>query len=348
MLPSATAYREAMRAARARGLSIDHLAAKRIARALEEFARELERALRAIPPGQGRAAAARSVEVVRQAANDLERAIVTAVREGRDLSAEHTLDVWRKATERVARERDIPDALLGAIVRPELTTLHAFEALRAPETWRTLVRSHVVNAATEAAAIMRDNLARGVAPDTIARALGPYVRGSERLPREFLNGAVTFSELPAEQQKAARAMRHNATRIAFSETHNARREAEVFHFQNDPLISLARWTLSPNRGTQTKPDVCDALATLDWYGLGPGVYPLTKVPTSPHPWDRCEVLPLTRPLSELHAPKRTATLQLDPGHVALPFAHKLTPRAVVRIRAQLVELLGAGAGTVRL
>jgi hypothetical protein len=39
------------------------------------------------------------------------------------------------------------------------------------------------------------------------------------------------------------------------------------------------------------PDECDALAFSDFYGLGPGNYPVTDVPAPPHPWDRCERVP---------------------------------------------------------
>jgi hypothetical protein len=45
------------------------------------------------------------------------------------------------------------------------------------------------------------------------------------------------------------------------------------------------------------------LAENDFYGLGPGVYPVHAVPLPPHPFDRCERVPITRPLERANDPK---------------------------------------------
>lgn len=333
------AYLEAMRRARASGFAIDAEAAQRIAWALEEWADDLTRALHRLPP-ERRLAAQRSVDVIRDAAEHMEARISSAIVHGLDVTVDETLRVWQEASLQVARSNGIPDAMLGAVRQPEVTTAQVFQAMQPQATWRTLVRDHVHRAASEAGSIVHNALLRGEHPEVIARALRPYVLGSERLPGGAA-ATLRVDELPADMQGAARQMDHNARRIAFSETHNARKEAEVIHFERDPMISLAQWTLSPNRGKTRLPCVCDALAGLDWYGLGPGIFPLARVPGSPHPWDRCEVMPVVRPFSELGLPKPEATLKLHPMTAPIPTGTH-GPSTVMRMRLRLTELLVDG------
>lgn len=336
-----------MRAARARELAIDTAEAHAISRALSTWADELAHVLAGLPPDR-QVAAFRSQAAIRRTVSDLDERIARAVGQGTDLALSDTLAVWQDAQQRVAAMQGVPNALLGGVANPQLTIAQAFSR-QYPTTWRTLVRGYADTAGTEVAGIVRNALLRGTSPDTLARALRPYVTGRDRQP-----GAIAdeIGATPAETRGAAYSMEHNAARIAFSETHNARREAEVAHFQADPFIALSRWELSPNRGTQRLPDVCDALARLDWYGLGAGVFPLDRVPLSPHPWDRCEVMPITwtpelrKKLEEMG----TIRLRLNPADVPIPGAGLLSPRAVERIRLALVELLqrepvalGAGA-----
>jgi hypothetical protein len=54
------------------------------------------------------------------------------------------------------------------------------------------------------------------------------------------------------------------------------------------------------------------------YGLGPGVFPLDAVPLPPHPYDRCERTPRTRPWMEAGEPKpRKLKRLLDPANINL-------------------------------
>jgi hypothetical protein len=116
--------------------------------------------------------------------------------------------------------------------------------------------------------------------------------------------------------------------------------------------------LSPFRGALDGPDVCDALAINDFYGLGPGVYPITAVPPPSHPFCRCERVPLLRAPELAVEPKpdparrrgaRTARLY-EEGRGYLPRASggargapTLTTSAATRIRRELGELLDTGA-----
>ena len=322
-----------MKDARVRGGSINIATARELRKALDRFAAELSAMIRNLPP-DAEVAARLSIENIRQLAADLERRMRDAIERGVDLSFSDTLRIWQDAQQRVAHAADVvPNALLGAVRSAELTTAQAFAGGRFSYSWRSLLRGQLVNAAEETASIVQDALLRGESPDTLARQIEPFVTGRERFPdglpeAEKPNAAAAFS------------VEHNAQRIAFSETHNARREAEIQHFTADPHIALGRWTLSPNRGTQRQPDVCDALAKLDWYGLGSGVFFLSRVPVSPHPWDRCELMPVTftRAIAGLMA-KANGQLAIDIATVVLPGQGELTPRAVERIRQRLGEII---------
>jgi hypothetical protein len=106
--------------------------------------------------------------------------------------------------------------------------------------------------------------------------------------------------LSAEDRDAARQMEFNARRIASAELRNASHEAQVQHMMADPLIVAIEWTLSP---LHRDVDVCDSLASADWYGLGPGVYPVGAVPAPPHPFDACANRSVARPAREADQPK---------------------------------------------
>ena len=135
---------------------------------------------------------------------------------------------------------------------------------------------------------------------------------------------------------AARRMNFNARRIAFSELHNARQEAELTAFAFDPLVYAIRWTLSTYRGPTAVPDECDALAQTDFYGLGPGIFPMDRVPFPPHPFDKCERVPLVLNRKDLKAGKQRefgTPLKSDPATTSLPA--KIPRRSRERVRRSL-------------
>jgi hypothetical protein len=328
-------YLAAMKEARLRGYSIDVQTARSIRRALEQYARELAAGIASLPEGEPQLAAQRSVENVLTAARQLEARITVAIEHGVDVTFTDTLNVWQDASKRVASSvGDVPSATLGAIRNAEITQAQVFTAGRLSYSWRSLVRDNVNQAAAVTSSLVRDALLRGDSPDELAQSLVPFVTGRERFPEGLPDAAQRPSAADAYS------LNHNAQRIAFSETHNARREAEVQHFTADPYIAVGRWTLSPNRGTQRQPDICDALAGIDWYGLGKGVFFLSRVPPSPHPWDRCELMPLTfTPALRKLLASASGRIEVNPASCYLPGMERLTPNAVERIRGGLVSLL---------
>jgi hypothetical protein len=314
--PNFSAYRQAQLKARARAWALRLQALGRLDEALWKYATTLEKRLAALPAGPAqvtrRLAAERSLQITQQMAADLADSLGKAVAEGRDVAFEDILKIQTDASLAVAQSVDVPDALLGAVVKPNLTLAGAWESLGAGSaTWKTLLKGYVQNAAQETQQIVTQALLEGVSPAELSRRLRPYVLGAEPFQKAFQGaGAITDKMLrdPLLTGEAKR-LRYNADRIAFSEIHNARGEAEIQAFAADPFVKAVAWRLSPNRGKIRRRDACDGLASTNYYGLGPGVYPVMRVPTSPHPFCRCERVPISRPLSEIHQPKPDPPLQ---------------------------------------
>jgi hypothetical protein len=332
-------YLDAVRRARAAVGALDVESAAAIAEAIRAYAEEIEAGLSSLT-GRERDAAKRSAEIIRRAAMQMEASIADATARGVALAFSETLSVWRAATEAVAASR-IPDALLGAVRVPNVTVAASFEAVQPQAVWRTLLREHVVDAASEAAAVVREGLVAGLRPQEIAPKLRQYVQGAEELNVLFPDGKIDLRKVPKELKGAAKRMKYNSERIAFSEASNARAEAELRHFAADPLVETVRRETSPNRGKVEVPDICDVLATQDLYGLGPGVYPVDQVPPLPHPWCRCENVPIVRDVERAGEPKPNPSLRVAPSEVSIPGADRLTERGAARIREHLATLVGA-------
>jgi hypothetical protein len=246
---------------------------------------------------------------------ELTRAMETSVATGRDTAFAEIVNIHKNATLYVAEAQGIPMALLGAVTRPALTLAGTWEALgKGAQTWQTLIRGYGNKAVDEAQRIVTTALVQGMSPDELAKRLRPYVQGAEPFRKAFkgAKSEITNAMLndPRFEQDAMK-LRYNADRIAFSEIENARSEAEIQAFASDPFVKGVRWTLSENRGTQESPDACDVLADTDYYGMGKGVYPVTKVPARPHPFCRCIAEPVSRPSSEMHLPKPNPSLKSE-------------------------------------
>ena len=303
-------YVDAQFAARAAEHALSVEAARGIDAALQTYAQNLTRALRQLPNSPAtamqRAAMQRSLVIVQMQHKQLLAELTRAVQTGRDVAFGKILDIHNAATVKIAETEGIAGHLLGAVVAPNLTMAGVWESLgTGAKTWKTLLTGYVGDAAIDASKIISTALLEGMSPDELARRLRPYVTGAESFQDAFKSAGTITDKLLNDPLRtgAARRLRYNADRIAFSEVHNARGEAELQAFAADPWVKAVRWTLSPNRGTQITPDACDVLARTNYYGLGPGVYPLSSVPVSPHPFDRCEREPVARGSKEMHHPK---------------------------------------------
>lgn len=343
--PTPGPYDRARLAARsaAGGLAAD--AAQRIERALRDEAERIAQQLARLPVSPGAAPTRRALEHARRIALDaaqrLHGEIETAVAANRRLAFDRTLAVWQEAT-RQAVGAAIPGALRGAVAVPNLTTAGMYEALGgAARTWKTALATYAEDSYRDLDDIMRAGLMANVSPSELARRLRPYVQGAQSFDQAFparderMKALRDHRALAPGLRDAAYKVRVNSLRIAYTETHNARAEAEVQAFATDPVVGAVRWELSPYRGTQATADVCDALANNDWYGLGAGVYPIDAVPLSPHPRDRCERVPVARPPDQWAQPKPAQMKRQLPPAKAKVGGAGVTQQQADRIRTQL-------------
>lgn len=330
--PIASSYRAALLAARKRFGAIEVANAQRLQTAIEEYADRLGAQLRTLPAGGDVGAALAATELVnRRAATQLTQRITSAIAKDRDVTFHDLQAIWRDTGERVAKLHGVPLAALGAVRAPPVTMLGLLEQRGGAITWRTLVQGHTGAAASEAQAIIRQAIHVGMDPEQLARRLRAYVTGSEPLAHLFTkvpgpHGTVLKLDLrkvPPELRGAAGRMVYNSRRIAYSELANARHEANLQHFTADPLIIGVKWETAPDRGATRLPDQCDVLRDTNYFGMGPGVYPLSHVPPLPHPFDRCVLAPVTRSVDEAAQPKPSPQLQVPAMQGTTPLIGQL-------------------------
>lgn len=345
-------YRKAQIRARAAAGRQSSAALRAIRQDLDNWAGELTEAINSLPKDiHDRARRLKALEetrrVIVRSARQLEKTLAVTINQGREAGFREVQAIWQSAALEIAQTEGVPAALLGEVMSPNLTLMGAYESLGgASGTWRTLLPRYVQTAAQDVDRIIRTALERNLDPKDIAKSLRPYIRGAD----DFLAAAKAAGVDPAKLKdfrnlgdpalkRAARKLKHNTERIAFSEIHNARAEAEVQHFATDPLVYAVKWTLSRNRGKTRVPDQCDALADNAWYshlGLGRGEFPLDQVPFPPHPWDRCERIPLVRSIDEIELDKPTGprSLQVSQANIG----RGLSAAQQDRLRRQVQQL----------
>ncbi len=298
------AYRAAQLAARAREGALSAQEIRNVAESLRSYARELTRIIRGLPRGEEFTRRLReTTTLLNRVSRQLEQRLAQSISTNRETSYDTVLGIWKRAGLDAARAGGVSVGLLGAIKNPSITLLGAYEGIGAAN-WRTLLKQYLGAGAREVDQIVERALLEGVSPDKLARRLFPYVQGAESFESAF--GGLGFDPRRLRDpalRNAAKLVRFNATRIAVSEVHNARAEAEVQHFVADPLVRGVFWRLAPDRGPTARTDECDVLASSDFYGEGTGWYPVDAVPLTPHPHDRCERVPQVRSITRIAEPK---------------------------------------------
>lgn len=349
-LPDPEAYREALVASRSRFNTIRREEASRITSELEDYVTFLTGRLEGeFGPISGARAEElrRAREINEQAAQRLRQRLTSGTEVARNTLFEDTLDIWERSGLAAAESVGIDAAALGAVRPPPTTLLGAYESVGAAQNWRTLLRGHISDAATEANTIVRTSMQQGVGFEELERRMRRYVVGSEEFDDAFSKVKTTtgeftkidLREIPQDARKAAGQMRFNSRRIAWSEMRNARHEAEVQHMLRDPLIKGVKWRLSP---THDHTDSCDMLARANWYGLGPGVYPVNRVPPPPHPMDACENMSVGRDASKMGDPKPDPNRRLTGQDADLPDAGDMTENQAERIREEAERAVRQG------
>ncbi len=298
-------YRQAQLAARRQMGVMERSVAVNIQQSMNEYARQVEKIVSGLPASAATDIARlnATTKILKRAAAQLNKQLTTLMGTNRAISFVDVLGIWKEASLEAASISRVPSYLMGGIMVPPVTLLGAYEAVGAAH-WRTLLSGHGANAIDDTNTIVRNALLQGSSPRQLAKRLRPYVSGAESFKRAFGGLVPNLNTLSSpELQGAGRRMAFNAKRIAWSEIHNARAEAEVQHFAADPLIRTVAWRLSPDRGSLRGPDECDVYAQTNFYDLGPGVYPVDAVPLPPHSFDRCERVPRVGRPEEFVKPK---------------------------------------------
>jgi hypothetical protein len=354
-------FQRAIADARARSLSLSAEETRAVQRSVETWADQLtgfiEREFGGVKDAARLKEARRLravADVSRETAGRMAVAVERSIERGRLTSFEDTLTIYNEASERVARAVGIPESVFGTLRPPPVTMLQAFEAAGTPDTWKSLIRGHIGNAAGEASAIIRMGFLEGVAPDELGRRLRRYIAGSEAFDDLFtdvptLSGDVAklnLRDVPADMREAARKIAYRAEMIGFSETSHARHEATVQHGLNDPIVLAEQWTRSPRH---EGPDECDILAEENAFGLGDGIFPSDEVPALPHPWCLCELLPVVaRSVAEMRAGKLQADRIVPMRELSAAGFEDMTPLARRRAQEHAERAMQMGSGGIRL
>lgn len=317
------AYTRRILAARRAHLAVDDRVVRLLLEIIDQHGNDLARGLANLPADTQRARIV-ARRIVRELYTQLEERLQALAQDGVRLQYTEIKRLMDQATVEAMREAG---ASLGTFVpRPPVQAAAAYMARGSvAETFRTLSVA-VQGAAIGADELIQEALVKQMSPEKLARKMRRFVKGSEAFTAEELQD---LRKVSADRRLAARQMEYNARRIAITEMGNAAHEAQTQTMIEAPMVEAVRWRLSPVRGTQTKPDECDVLATEDLYGLGPGMYPVGRVPTRPHPHDRCWLQSVTRPVERWDEPKPAPRKQNDPRGEALgELTHKQQQAAI--------------------
>jgi hypothetical protein len=367
-IPKDGTYRAAL--AKARDLTNGYQAA-----AVQDMAKALDRTLKRLAaevaglPVDTDANRRRALEVTQAAVTEmrtnLTSALTTAIQQNRNVTFSEVLDIQQRASLTAARAADLPDALMGAVRTPSLTQLGAFAMYgkSGADAWKSVASQYVEGATEHVRTIFRAAIAQGASPTHITTWLRPYMLGVQDakalgipIPATAAPGQKldmkALAKLGAPGRMAADRIRYNADRLAYSEIHNARREADATMYAADPLVEAVRWQLASVRGAVDVPDECDGLAHGDFYGMGAGVFPIHAIPLPPHPFDRCDTFPVLRDISLAHTPKPKPNRLQFPTFGWGRAGAKVKPSALEKLAASTLqhvdysELQGTGFASI--
>jgi len=327
------AYTRRVLAARRVHLSLDAQALEELNRLLEELGRQLTRGLMSLPEGERQQIARR---IVQRAYANLDIRLQRMARDGVRVQFAEIKRIMDDATYQELRRISGTSARVVFQPRPPVDAATAFLARQGTaQTFRTLATA-VQGAAAGTEDLVLEALARQWNPEDLARKLRRFVKGQAAFGPEELRD---LRKVPFSRREAARKLQYNARRIAITEMGNAAHEAQVQSMIEAPQVEAARWRLSPVRGTQIKPDECDILAFQNLYGMGNGIFPITRIPVRPHPFDRCWLQGVTRPPSKWGQPKPSGNIVNRPTAAGL---EELTPPQQARAIQSATRAIRAG------
>lgn len=118
----------------------------------------------------------------------------------------------------------------------------------------------------------------------IARALEKYVQsGKKTFTEDYPDMMARVGYIPKD-------LNYEALRTARTETIRAYSQGNRNGANENPFVAGMKYMLSPSHPAK---DICDPITEQDLYGLGPGCYPMDKLPDYPfHPSCMCIELTL--------------------------------------------------------
>lgn len=299
MPPPPERYRQTVAAARANALMIVGSNVDTFLALLDDYASEIE--------GLPLLNANQASRIIRRLYKELEKEMAKATTGAVRLTANRVSTLYAQATADVLGAFGATaglglDAQFGAI-----GTSAAQAMLSRPElsrSFRSLRGGHY----QDVDRILLQGAIRGRTSQQIAMQLRSHILGADGIPEHLLTDRRRIGKAAVEAmgieptpfnvlavQKQARKVSNRAVLIARTEPMNAEHEARTLSMLASPVVGTARWELS---STHPKPDECDHLQDGDWFGLGPGIYPVDAIPARPHPRCLCiifdELLPVNQ------------------------------------------------------
>lgn len=297
-------YYRQLRAAREVGLRMTGASLDAFRRLLEEYAERLAVAV-------GRATDARAVafdratlDVVDRILGELTRDMATATRNAVSFTVREVSEIHARATASLLQAEgllglQVPTTAIGTrvlqsyLARPELA--EAFVTIRTGS-------AAAVNSILQRAAV------EGVSGPQLAMQLRTHVIGADAIPARYLLDrrtigyeAVRAMGLEPTPQNLAHVrsfagkVSNKAQLIARTEPMGAQHEAHAQLAAESPVVEAIQWRLSYRH---PKEDACDALADMDLFGLGPGMYDPRQVPPRPHPRCLCNLIDIIRDVDD--------------------------------------------------
>lgn len=125
---------------------------------------------------------------------------------------------------------------------------------------------------------------------TASKLKTPYLKAAYKQAIDAIERGVGQKVLKTKLDVAVyERNRYLADRITQTEMHRARMRDRARKLQQDPAVEWVQVRMSQ---THPKTDICDYHSSVDFYGLGPGVYRKAEAPLSPfHPFCRCMLSP---------------------------------------------------------
>jgi hypothetical protein len=246
-----------------------------IARIMLQAAKDLEKIIGGLPGKGVGAMARRAMYIQRQQqiyqvlAETWRGKVPTAITQGLSTSTQMAVNAQRRMLYLLSKAT--PE--YAAILRDSM--LHSAAATFAD------MRSRVLNGVNLSPSVYRNEaLSRG----TIDRIVNNGIALGQSA-REIADAVVGYIN-PSTPGGA----KYAAQRLGRTELNNAFRTTSAMTYAESPYVTGVQWTLS---GSHPGDDDCDALAEIDEYGLGDGVFPSDEVPDSPHPNCFCYLVPIT-------------------------------------------------------